>query len=61
LKRLIFVAEPTDFNSQDQWFVMAHNLDNAGDVEQVSGPFATRALAEAEAQRLQASSHADSA
>jgi len=30
--------------------VVAHNLDDAGDVEQVGGPFATRTEAEAEAQ-----------
>jgi hypothetical protein len=31
---------------------MAHNLDDAGDVEQVGGPFATETEAEAETQRL---------
>jgi hypothetical protein len=31
---------------------MAHNLDDAGDVEQVGGPFSTKTEAEAEAERL---------
>jgi hypothetical protein len=52
--KILFVAEPSDFDSQDRWFVMAHNLDDAGNVEQVAGPFANKAEAEAEAHRLQA-------
>ena len=39
VKRLCFVAEPKDcFNLKGDWVVMAHNLDEAGDVEQVGGP-----------------------
>jgi len=54
VKRLVYVAEPSDcFNLWGQWVVMAHNLDDAGDVEQIGGPFATETEAEAEAQRLQ--------
>jgi hypothetical protein len=55
VKRLVYVAEPSDcFNPEKgEWVVMAHNLDDAGDVKQVGGPFATQAEAEAEAQRLQ--------
>jgi Bacterial self-protective colicin-like immunity len=57
MKRLIFVAEPNDcFKPQNEWVVMAHNLDDAGDVEQVAGPFNSRNDAEAAAQRLQDSS-----
>ena len=53
MKRLCFVAEPTDpFNLKCKWVVMAHNLDDAGDVEQIAGPFASETEAEAEAQRL---------
>ena len=59
MKRLIFVAEPSDFKLQDQWFVMAHNLDNAGDVVRVAGPFSSRTEAEAEAQQLQHSDQSD--
>jgi hypothetical protein len=56
VKRLCFVAEPRDcFNLKGDWVVMAHNLDDAGDVEQVGGPFASRTEAEAEAQRLERS------
>ena len=41
VKRLCFEAEPTDcFNLKGDWVVLAHNLDDAGDVEQVAGPFA---------------------
>jgi len=54
MKKIIYMAEPSDFNLQDQWFVMAHNLDDPGDVEQAAGPFADQADAEAEAARLQA-------
>ena len=44
MKRLCFVAEPRDcFNLKGDWVVMAHNLDDAGDVEQVSSPFPTQA------------------
>ena len=60
MKRIIFEAEPSDYFSQDQWFVMAHNLDDAGDVEQVAGPFTSRAEADAEARRLQSSDGLDS-
>jgi len=57
MKRLIFVAEPNDFlNPQNELAVMSHNLDDAGDVEQVAGPFNSRSDAEAAAQRLQDSS-----
>lgn len=47
------MAEPSDFNLQNQWFVMAHNLDDPGDVERMAGPFTDQAHAEAEAERLQ--------
>jgi len=58
VKRLCFVAEPTDcFNLKGHWVVMAHNLDDAGDVEQVGGPFPTKAEAEVEAERLDRPSH----
>ncbi len=54
MKRLCFVAEPTDcFNLKGDWVVMAHNLDDVGDVEQVSGPFPTQTEAEGEAERLE--------
>jgi hypothetical protein len=53
MKRIIFVAEPSSFDLQDQWFVIAHNLDDAGDVEKVAGPFTNQADADAEARRLQ--------
>lgn len=57
MKRLIFVAEPTDyFKPKNDWVVIAHNLDDAGDVQQVAGPFDSRTDAEAAAQRLQDSS-----
>jgi len=53
VKRLVFVAEPKDcFNLKGDWLVMAHNLDDAGDVDQVGGPFPTEEEAEAEAKRL---------
>ena len=53
MKRLVFVAEPRDcFKLKGDWVVMAHNLDDAGDVEQVGGPFSTKTEAEAEAERL---------
>jgi hypothetical protein len=53
VKRLCFEAEPNDcFDLKGDWVVMAHNLDDAGDVEQVAGPFATRTEAEIEARRL---------
>jgi DNA-directed RNA polymerase beta' subunit len=39
------------------WVVMAHNLDDAGDVEQVGGPFPTRTEAVAEAERLERPPH----
>jgi len=56
MKSLIFAAEPTDcFKPTNQWVVLAHNLDDAGDVEQVAGPFSSRSDAEAAAQRLQES------
>ena len=55
------MAEPQDcFNLKGEWVVMAHNLDDAGDVEQVGGPFVSRAEAEAEAQRLERSPRSDS-
>ena len=58
VKRLCFVAEPGDcFNLKGDWVVMAHNLDDAGDVEQVGGPFPTETEAEAEAERLERSPH----
>jgi hypothetical protein len=42
VKRLYFVAEPRDcFNLKGDWVVMAHNLDDAGDVEQIGGRFPT--------------------
>jgi hypothetical protein len=56
VKRLYFVAEPR-FNLKGDWVVMAHNLDDAGDVEQVGGPFPTETEAEAEAERLERSPH----
>lgn len=56
MKRIIYVAEPSDFDSQDQWFVMAHNLDDVPDVEQVAGPFTNEADANAEIRRLETSS-----
>ena len=53
MKRLVYVAEPRDcFNPRGEWVVLAFNLDDAGDVEQVGDPFATETEAEAEAQRL---------
>jgi hypothetical protein len=53
VKRLSFVGEPGDFfNLKGDWVVMAHNLDDAGDVEQVGGPFPTEAEAKAQAERL---------
>lgn len=53
MKRLSFVAEPRDcFKLKGEWVVMAHNLDDAGDVEQIGGPFPTQAEAQAEAERL---------
>ena len=53
MKRLVYVAEPSDcFKLRGEWVVMAHNLDDAGDVKQVGGTFATETEAEAEAQRL---------
>lgn len=56
MKRLSFVAEPRDcFNLKGDWVVMAHNLDDAGDVEQVGGPFLTQTEAEAVAERLERS------
>ena len=61
MKRLCFVAEPRDgFNLKSDWVVMAHNLDDAGDVQQVGGPFASRAEADAEAQRLERLPQSDS-
>lgn len=60
MKRLCYVAEPRDcFNLSGEWVVMAHNLDDARDVEQVGGPFATQTEAEAEAQRLESSPKSD--
>ena len=54
MKRLTLVAEPIDcFNLKGDWVVMAHNLDDAGDVEQIAGPFASRTEAEAEVVRLE--------
>ena len=52
MKRLIYIAEPKD-ETHCEWFVLAHNLDEAGDVEEVAGPFVTEAEANVEAQRLQ--------
>lgn len=53
VKRLCYVAEPRDcFNLKGEWVVMAHNLDEAGDVEQFGGSFLTKTEAEAEAERL---------
>jgi hypothetical protein len=53
VKRLLFVAEPRDCcNLKGDWVVMAHNLADAGDVEQVGDPFPTQTQAEAEAERL---------
>ena len=61
MKRLSFEAEPTDcFNLKGNWVVMAHNLDDAGDVEQIAGPFASRTDAEAEVRRLERPPHLDS-
>jgi hypothetical protein len=58
VKRLYFVAEPRDcFNLKGDWVVMAHNLDDAGDVEQIGGRFPTQTEAEAEAERLERSPH----
>jgi hypothetical protein len=56
VKRLCFVAEPRDcLNLNGGWVVMAHNLDDAGDVKQVGGAFPSRTEAEAEAERLERS------
>jgi len=61
VKKLCYVAEPKDcFNPKGDWVVMAHNLDEAGDVEQIVGPFASRTEAEAEAQRLERLQRSDS-
>jgi hypothetical protein len=61
VKKLCYVAEPSDgFTLTGEWVVMAHNLDDAGDVEQVGGPFATRTEAEAEVQRLERSPECNS-
>ena len=39
VKRLCYVAEPSDcFNLRGEWVVMAHNLDDAGDVDQLAAP-----------------------
>jgi hypothetical protein len=58
VKRLCFVAEPRDcFNPKGDWVVMAHNLDDAGDVEQLGGPSLTQTEAEEEAERLERSPH----
>lgn len=43
------------FNMKGDWVVMAHNLDDAGDVKQVGGAFPTRTQADAEAERFQRS------
>jgi hypothetical protein len=52
VKRLCFVADPTDcFNLKGDWVVMAHNLDDAGDVEQVGDPYPTQTEAEAEVRK----------
>jgi hypothetical protein len=53
MKKIVYMVEPSDFDVQDQWFVMAHDLEDSSDVEQVAGPFPNRAQAETEAQRLQ--------
>jgi hypothetical protein len=53
MKKIIYMAEPSNFELQDQWFVMAHNLDDPADVEQIAGPFPNRAQADLVAQRLQ--------
>lgn len=56
MKRLCFVADPSDyFNPKGDWVVMAHNLNDAGHVGQVAAPFATRTEAEAEMGRLERS------
>lgn len=56
VKRLTFIAEPRDcFNPKGEWVVMAHNLDDTGDVEQVGSPFHSRTEAEAEVARLEGS------
>src|SRR5579864_3163103 len=53
-KRLCSVSEPRGcFNLKGDWVVMAHNLDDAGDVKQVGGAFPTRTQADAEAERFQ--------
>ena len=58
MKRLCFVAEPkVFFNLKGDWVVMAHNLDDAGDVEQIGGAFPTKAEAEVEAERLDRPPH----
>lgn len=43
-----------------EWVVLVYNLDDAGDVDQVGGPFATRSEAQAEAHRLERSPESDS-
>jgi hypothetical protein len=54
MKRLVFLAEPLDPTQASwSWVVMAHNLDDAGDVEQVAGPFPNEAEANTEAERFQ--------
>ena len=61
MKRLCYVAEPSDcLTLRGEWVVMAHNLDDARDVEQDGGRFATRTEAEAEAQRLERLPQSDS-
>lgn len=58
MKRPCFAAEPRDcFELKGDWVVMAHNLDDAGDLEQAGGPFPTQTEAEAEAERLERSPH----
>ena len=52
-KRLIYVSEPLDMATQLQWIVTAHNLDDAGDVEQAAGPFGSKAEADAQAELLE--------
>lgn len=40
------------FNPKGEWIVVAHNLADPGDVEQIAGPYATKTQAEEEAERL---------
>jgi hypothetical protein len=50
------VAEPSDcFKPEGDWVVIEHNLDDAGDAEQIGGAFPCKTEAETEAERLERS------